>query len=254
MYNQFSGQVQKITPELFAFQEAYGTTKAISEWAQQACPTVRVPRMGHVRAAVQRQLNEMGVSFPKGKVRITPGYDQFSLGEPPIDYVSRLMVITGDDEDNFMLAMLENLVEDKPKSVGTAVLVHTIVPASVKKVHSVDAITFIAVQASSGESYYFTLGPNDQKGKIIGTEAMQSEFGDIREHFGHIDRCPFKAVPCEANTIMLIREELTRAKNLLVKAPDRVTAPQAPQKSTLQRLGNAAVNKAKTIMRPSKKN
>ena len=112
---------------------------------------------------------------------------------------------------------------DGEQETESKVVIHTITPGGDIS-FDIHSITFVAVKVAGGGTHCYAIVPNDNRGKIIATEAMQNEFGDIRERFGYIDTCPVKAVELSPIDRGFVEDELKRVLEVIPESdqPGRV--------------------------------
>ncbi len=189
---------------------------------REECKSVSIPRLGHFRTALQRMMNAEGITVPDGKIYKTPSYENFSVGEPPIEYENRLLLQTNDADDSKgkITNFIDKVLDDRPKHRGTFVVFGAITPKDVPRVTSVESITFAIVQTTSGEAFGFMFRENPNKGKIRATEGMSDEWGEVRDRIGYFDTCSVEAIPLDNETMAQVRFELEKAKIIFVDKPD----------------------------------
>lgn len=109
------------------------------------------------------------------------------------------------------------------KKAASKVIIHTVTSGG-EISFDIHSITFVAVRIEGGGTHCYEIIPNDNRGKVIATEAMQNEFGDIREKFGRIDYCPIKAIELSLIDRSFVENELNRALEVLpeLAVPEKV--------------------------------
>lgn len=231
IYDAFSERMQESAPDILRYADAAETINKIVNWATEDCKTLAFPRVSQVRQAVQRELNEYGVVFARGTVYQTPAYDGFDASRegdaPSMQFESMIAVVTRENSDGKFANFLDRL-DGISKDSGAVALIHMTKPITSPAVAGIESINFVVVKPKSNESFWFTLEPNDNKGKVLATEAMQNEFGVVRERFGPIDKLPIKAVPATLEMRDLMLSELNNAAKQLVK--EKVPTPTRSQR------------------------
>lgn len=249
IYERFSDTVQNAAPDILRFADAADTINRITEWATTDCSTLAFPRVSQVRFAVQRELNEQSVVFPSGTVYHTAAYDQYDAsreGEAPsMKFESRIAVITGEGDDGKLASFFDKL-EGIKKDKGSVAIVHMTAPVTKPSVYGIEAINFVVVKAKSNESFWFTIEPNDNKGKIVPIEAMQSEHGDLRDSYGPIDKLPIKAVPASFELRELMLAELKKAASAVIKEKQPQPRRSERIKEKANEVGRLMVGKYKS--------
>ena len=249
IFEVFSEGMEQAAPEILRYSDAAATINKIVDWATEDCQTLALPRIKQVRFAVQRQLNQAGVTFPGGTIYQTPAYDRFNPHaeeeSPGMDYETRIAVVAGDKKDGFFDKLLDKLDGVDSKSSSTAII-HMTVPVTSPPVYGIEAVNFVVVKAKSNDSFWYTLAKNENLGKVFAVEALQSEHGDMRDSFGPIDRLPIKAVPASLELRALMLEELKKAAQILVKdkEPTPTTSQKVREKATS--VGNLVMSKIRT--------
>lgn len=109
-------------------------------------------------------------------------------------------------------------------------LVHTVTPQEAGNIFEYQSVTFVVVHVAGGKTYCLKLEDNDNKGKIIPESAMQSEYGELRDAIGDIDKCPIKAVVCTSEEAHEVLEELRNVNSVL-----EANKPQ-PKPTAIERL------------------
>src|SRR5215213_9377385 len=100
LFDSFSAQVETSTPRIYSYEETRSLATALLGHAREECKSVGIPRLGHYRTALQRVMNAEGITVPDGKIYKTPSYEDFSVGEQPIEYENRLLLQTNDVDDS----------------------------------------------------------------------------------------------------------------------------------------------------------
>lgn len=215
LFERYAPQVDASTPRIYSYAETRSLTTHLLDYARTECKSVSVPRLGHYRTALQRSMSAEGVSLPDGRIYKTASYEDFSLGEPPIDYENKFLLQTNDVDDSKgrITNFLDKLLDETPKHKGTFVIFGVITPKDVPGITSVESITFAVVQATSGEAFGFTFKENSNKGKVRATEGMSDEWGETRDRMGYFDTCSVEAVRLDNEAMAQIRLELEKAKN-----------------------------------------
>lgn len=247
LYESFSEQLERSTPRIYAYEETRSLATALLNFAREDCKSVGVPRLGHYRTGLQRVMNAEGVSVPDGKIYKTLSYEDFSIGEPSVEYENRLLIQTSDTDDSKsrVTNFVDKIFDENPRHKGTFVIFGVTTPKDIPRVTSVEAITFAVVQANSGEAFGFVFRENPNKGKIRPTEGMSDEWGEVRERVGYIDTCSVEAVTQNNEMMAQIRLELEKAKGTFIDKPrsedvEYVTAIEKAQvfgRTILSRVG-----------------
>jgi hypothetical protein len=245
LFDSFSAQVEASTPRIYSYEETRSLATALLSHARQECNTVNIPRLGHYRIALQRVMNAEGITVPDGRIYKTPSYEDFSIGEQPIDYENRLLLQTNDVDDSkgTITNFIDKVLDDRPKHKGTFVVFGVITPKDVPRVTSVESITFAVVQTNSGEAFGFTFRDNPNKGKIRATEGMSDEWGGIRDRIGYFDTCSIEAVPIDNETMAQVRLELEKAKMAFVDKPKAESLAPTGNKERAQEIGKTVLLK-----------
>jgi hypothetical protein len=245
LFDSFSAQVEASTPRIYSYEETRSLTTGLLSHAREECKSVGIPRLGHYRTALQRVMNAEGITVPDGKIYKTPSYEDFSIGEQPIEYENRLLLQTNDVDDSKgkVSNFLDKVLDDRPKHKGTFVIFGVITPKDVPTVTSVESITFAIVQTTSGEAFGFTFHDNPNKGKIRATEGMSDEWGDVRDRVGYFDTCTVEAVPLSNEAMAQVRLELEKAKTSLIEKPEAEITPSRTGMDRAQELGNTVLAK-----------
>jgi hypothetical protein len=193
----------------------------------------RTPGISHIRLALNRQFADVGVRMPTGQVFSTIPYDKFrdgDDGEQALEFVSRLYALTNEDTDSGKMGIFfEKLIDGKAPN-QCKVLLHAITPTDAGKIFDPMSVTFVVVQVNDGEVYTLGIEPNDNKGKIIPEVALQTEYGELRDQQGWLDKCPFKAVLLEPEVALNIAEELKAVNIMLQKEKNKKQNPTVKEK------------------------
>ncbi|MFZ1249092.1 MAG: hypothetical protein WAQ24_02115 [Candidatus Saccharimonadales bacterium] len=186
---------------------------------------VSTPGLGHIKTALRRVAGDI----PTGKAFASAFYDtsdsvvsDFSNPEDletstlrqPVR--SRVFVIADNESEGGKVGKKIEEWLDGKKEAKSKVIIHTMTSGGAIS-FDIHSITFAAVKVEGGGTYCYEIVPNDNKGKIIATEAMQNEFGDIREKFGYIDNCSVKAVELSPIDRKFVEDELKRITEVLPK-------------------------------------
>lgn len=188
---------------------------------------VQTPGIGHIRTALWRVCGPI----PTGKAFASPFYDEsdavVSGYSNPEDLKSstirqpmrsRVFVLAHNETEGGKVGKkLEEWLDGK-KEAKSKVIIHTITSGGAISFDP-HSVTFAAVKVDGGGTYCYEIIPNDNKGKIIATEALQDEFGDIRQKFGYIDNCLVKAVELPPIDRRYVEDELKRMLELFPKPP-----------------------------------
>ena len=203
--------------------------------------TASVPGIGHIRTALSRALSDELVWLPRGRVYKTRPYDEYLPPGSSIEglddqvtlpYVSRLYCVTDDEhESDSRLDRLLNRLTIQEKN-NNVIFMHTLTPKAAQEIFEYQSVTMVAVKCHGGKTFWFTLEPNDNKGKVIPVEAMQSEFGELRDSIGPIDKCPIKAVPVKPVDVPLLQDEIKAVSEMLEKQKPE---PEKPISERLRR-------------------
>lgn len=222
LFETFSSRVEASTPRIYSYEQTRILAAALLGHAREECKAVGIPRLGHYRTALQRVMSAEGITVPDGKIYKTPSYENFSIGEQPIEYENRLLLQTNDADDSKgkVTNFIDKVLDDRPKHKGTFVIFGAITPKDVPSVTSVESITFAIVQTTSGEAFGYTFQDNPSKGKIRATEGMSDEWGEVRDRIGYFDICSVEAVPINNEAMAQARLELEKAKTALVDKPE----------------------------------
>ena len=192
---------------------------------------VPTPGINHIRTALRRVCG----NIPTGKAFASPFYDindavvsdfndpkglEVSTIQQPVR--SRIFVIADNAEGGMVGKKIDKWL-DGEQETESKVVIHTITPGGDIS-FDIHSITFVAVKVAGGGTHCYAIVPNDNRGKIIATEAMQNEFGDIRERFGYIDTCPVKAVELSPIDRGFVEDELKRVLEVIPESdqPGRV--------------------------------
>ena len=240
LYSDFAERVESNTAELFFYKNAKSTIDSIAQSNFEYDHMVAIPRIGHIKTALHRELYSDGVSLPKGDAYISGVYDAFDLGRPKVKYASRIISLSDKKSESKLSRTIDKIFDETDPVTSTKVLFHTITPLETRRITSIDTITFAAVSVGSGESYYFTFENNDNINKVVTSEVVGNDEGEVRERFGKVDKCPIKAVRASKEQTMLIVEELKRAEaelGLILKG-DRIKSDKS---SFFKALGSRAV-------------
>lgn len=249
IFEVFSDGMQQAAPEILRYADAAATINRLADWASEDCKALALPRVSQVRFAVQRELNHVGVIFPDGEIRQTPAYDRFNMHAeeeaPGMDYESRIVVVTGNKKDGFFDKLLDKLdgVDGKSSSIA---IVHMTVPVTSPPVYGIEAVNFVVVKAKSNDSFWYTLDTNENLGKVIAVHGMQSEYGEMRDRVGPIDRLPIKAVSASLELRALMLEELKKAADILVKEKDPKPTRSQAMKERASSVGSVVMEKIRT--------
>ena len=248
LFISFENKIEEHTPSLFAYEEMRRVTANILIHARENCRSVALPRLGHFRTALQRSLSPDGLTIPSGKTYLTSSYEDFTLGEPAIEYENRLVVLTNDkDKTKGRIAnALDRVLDEKPQHKGVFVVLGLVSPKETSKVTSVDGIMFAVVQSNSGEAFAFTFAENSNFGKVRATEAMSNEFGDVRERFGNIDTCSVEARRMSSEEMALVKDELEKARVRFEEVKNG-KKEGSNLEARAQSIGKSVVEKAKLI-------
>jgi hypothetical protein len=212
LFSDFAEKINSNTAELFFYKNAKSMIDSIAESNIEYDQRIAVPRLCHVKTALQRELYSDGVTLPKGDAYISGVYDAFDVGEPKVRYASRIISQSDKKSESKITKTLDKFFDEDEPTTSTKLLFHTITPLETRHIKSIDTITFAVASISSGESYYFTLQANDNLDKVITSEVIGNEEGEVRERLGKVDKCPIKAVRASKEQTMLIVEELKRAE------------------------------------------
>ncbi len=250
LYQSFENGIVDATPDVLRHADAAQVINRLSLWAQENTLRRSMPRVGMVRTAVQRSLNEHWMAFPKGDVHVSRGYDRFNIAEAdsatPMYYESRLAVVGGDDtSEGILYRFLEKLVDGAPSASGGTAILHITAPVEANMILSVDTINFAVVKSKSGESFWYTLEENRNKGKVMASEAREDETGAIREKYGRIDTLPLVAIPASVEQVALMLDELKHASGVLIKEtpPQKSKSERAKEKAS--EVGSLVLSKAR---------
>ena len=196
---------------------------------------VATPALKHIQSAVQRVLNNYGVVFPLAKVFSSGDYDTFPVDEESDDsffnqlsrpeIVSRVYALAKPKNANHAVKKkIKNAfgATDKPLN---QVLIHTITPRDAGQIFDVNSVTFVVVKADGGLTYCFTLGPNQNLGKVIPEVGLQSEFGQMRDVQGCVDKCPLAATEVSPSDRNYILQELMLLDAHLSVLPETTGKP-----------------------------
>lgn len=199
----------------------------------EADTNVSTPGLVHIKTALRRVVGDI----PTGKAFASSFYDkddavvsdfdnpedlETSTARQPVR--SRVFVIADNETEGGKIGKKIDEWLDGKKEAKSKVILHTMTSTGAIS-FDIHSITFAAVKVEGGGTYCYEIVPNDNKGKIIATEAMQNEFGDVRERFGYIDNCPVKAVELSAIDRQFVGDELKRILEALPK-------PVQPEKTS----------------------
>lgn len=188
---------------------------------------VATPGIADVKIALRRMIGDI----PTGKAYASSFYDtqdtlvsdfedaaelESSVVQQPIR--SRIFVINENEQGGGKLGSKIDEWIDGKKEAKSKVIIHTMTSDGAIS-FDMHSITFVAVKVDGGGTHCYEIVPNDNKGKIIATEAMQNEFGDIREKFGYIDNCRVKAVELTPVDRNFVQDELRRVLQELPEPP-----------------------------------
>lgn len=225
--------------ELERLQELNPLVDQVVTRVLEAHTSISTPGLVHVKTALRRVVGDI----PTGKAFASSFYDkddavvsdfdspedlEVSTARQPVR--SRVFVIADNETEGGKIGKKIDEWLDGKKEAKSKVVLHTMTPTD-EISFDIHSITFAAVKVEGGGTYCYEIVPNDNKGKIIATEAMQNEFGDVRERFGYIDNCPVKAVELSAIDRQFVGDELRHILEALPK-------PVQPEKtSRLEKVG-----------------
>lgn len=219
--------------ELERLQELNPLVDQVVTRVVEADTNVSTPGLVHIKTALRRVVGDI----PTGKAFASSFYDkddavvsdfdnpedlETSTARQPVR--SRVFVIADNETEGGKIGKKIDEWLDGKKEAKSKVILHTMTSTGAIS-FDIHSITFAAVKVEGGGTYCYEIVPNDNKGKIIATEAMQNEFGDVRERFGYIDNCPVKAVELSAIDRQFVGDELKRILEALPK-------PVQPEKTS----------------------
>ncbi len=254
LYNRFEEGIQLATLRLYADEETRVLTNSLLRHARVDCDSVSVPRLGHYRTALQRQMNPEGVAVPDGKVYKTSSYEDFRTGNGQdtigtIEYENKLLIQTSDDDGSKgrVLNFIDKLFDDRSMHKGTFVVFDTVAPKDVSDITSVESLTYAVVQVSSGEAFGFTFRDNPNKGKVMPTQGHSDEWGGVRDRAGLLDICSIEAVSMDIRELALVRADLEKAKLALVdESVENVVEPTSAV-DKFRSLGSTVLTRARSV-------
>lgn len=237
--------------ELLAAADMSATADKLTSLVREREKTVALPGIGHIRVALSRALRDEWINLPQGAIYSTDAYDEFTWTkqtelegieevEVGMNYVSKLYCVTGDKkpEQGRFLSALSNLLDEDPKN-SNVIYIQTVTPKDAQSVFEYQAVTFVAVKSSGGKIYWFTLEENDNKGKIIAVEALQDEYGSLRDRVGPIDTCPIKAAKVSSEEISTLFTEIQHVHQRLADDKEAQSEKQTAL-SIREKIGSVA--------------
>lgn len=220
---------------------------------------VVLPGLAHLRTAIARTLESEGITLPRGQTYGTRAYDTYTVDDtvdekseeaastfsPKLSFSSRVYNVTNDDTDEGRFTRRMNELLDGKPARTSGMLIQTITPNSVGNVFDLESIMFVVVRVQYGKTYCLRISPNENKGKVIPEYGLQSEYGQMRDTTGYIDRCPIKAELFSPEKCLTINEELRRVKEMLEREKP---APQPNRREQLRRkVGTVGTRMTKTF-------
>ena len=244
--------------ELERLQELNPLADQVVARVVEADTHIPTPGLGHIKTALRRVIGDI----PTGKAFVSAFYDtndavvsdfdnpedlEKSTVRQPVR--SRVFVIADNDPEGGKIGKkIEEWIDGK-KEAKSKVILHTMTSTGAIS-FDIHSITFAAVKVEGGGTYCYEIVPNDNEGKIVATEAMQNEFGDIRERFGYIDTCPVKAVELSAIDRQFVGDEL---KRILDEIPKPVKPEEISKlEKVYKKLGTISTRFSQTISDKSK--
>lgn len=225
LYTKLQGALAQRFDELNRLQQLNPLVDQVIDRVVGAGTHVPTPGIGHIKTALRRVCGDI----PTGEAFASPFYDINDAVISGLNTLEDLEASTIQQSVRSQIFVIaNNTIEggkvgkkieewlDGEQEAKSMVVIHTMTPEGDIS-FDIHSITFVAVKVKGGGTHCYAIVPNDNKGKIIATEAMQNEFGDIRESFGYIDTCPVKAVDLSPIDKGFVEDELKRALEVLPK-------------------------------------
>lgn len=251
LFQKYQPAVEQSAGELFKAIEMRGVVDEVQHWITEACNTAYFKTISPVRLALGRQVWRHGVGLPTGSAYISAPFDEYEAGEPAMRFASRIIAV-GAKEVGRVEKTMSKLFDEPSENHETALLLHMTFPVGTGAILSPASVNFAVVQPKSGENFVFDIRPNTNLGKVIAEQGIQNEFGDMREVYGDVDKCPLEAVPVSDTDRYAIAEELKRFRDMHVKPIEKTPSRREQVGEKIQAFGGVALQKLRLLNRTEK--